>query len=736
MADKVVKGYYQNGDFHQYGKLYGSTGTGTDGAMTQKAVTDAANDAKYFAPTTVKTISGINIAQANGYISLNSSKYGWYQKGSSSIPYYGGFIPMDEYRGGNIRIVKGTNLLRYAFTKSAPTAATSASILCDNCTVKDSNDGYVIETVPNDANYLYVYVSGAGTDFRPERVDILNYISTTDLTKQVQYNTEDTEESIKWVDHGYDVSNSNGYINSSSLKWVTSDTYKAKVIPVSEFAGKRIRITPRLTGLNVRFAFLSAEPTYVNGSAVSYCDGWGSLVSGNYDGYVPEDCAFLYVFAYQSGSEPEDRTPFVETHVSLAKENCEEVFTPTSKIDLSGLSDRLCSIGRQTFYYATSSGVGQYAQRHIALQVTPGNVMRVRSIDKIGQIAVATSAYDPTHNYANGDAIPFATGWESRLVSSEEVITIPSDGAYLLMTTVDGGGMRTRYEVELGTVVENVPSKELSSATPVKLRVVQWNVGGFAKGTAGDDRGYDGNPELFAHDLPIWKETINDMDADIICCCEYNETMIHGTGGSPDVIARDEIFGLLKYSYIWPKYGDYNQKATFSHFRAEESTWVAFATACNTNWYYEWSRFRINNKDVYVIATHLDWNRVLHGVDGEVARQAQMEELMTFAAGKDYVIICADFNCGAGTDEAKRIAGAQEFDQWLDAGWKMANHGYLGDFNTGTRNYSVLDNIIAKGFDVSAIKIYDGDNAKNVDEEQEHQLSDHAAIGCTLTMLL
>ena len=99
-----------------------------------------------------------------------------------------------------------------------------------------------------------------------------------------------------------------------------------------------------------------------------------------------------------------------------------------------------------------------------------------------------------------------------------------------------------------------------------------------------------------------------------------------------------------------------------------------------------------------------------------------MEELMAFAADKEYVIICGDYNVGAGEDEAARIAGPQEFDQWLEEGYKMANHGYLGDFNTGHMTYSVLDNIIVKGFDISEIKIYDGDNASDVPSEQTHQL--------------
>lgn len=44
MADKLIRGFYQNGDYHKYGdRLYTTTGSNTDGSMSQKAVTEEFN---------------------------------------------------------------------------------------------------------------------------------------------------------------------------------------------------------------------------------------------------------------------------------------------------------------------------------------------------------------------------------------------------------------------------------------------------------------------------------------------------------------------------------------------------------------------------------------------------------------------------------------------------------------------------------------------------------------------
>ena len=588
------------------------------------------------------------------------------------------------------------------------------------------SDGDVLITAPADAAYLCLTIvtySGYSVTW-----EVHTHQQVENLSKQTRYNTDDLDEMAVWVDHGYDVDLANGYIDTSSYVWKVNDGLNGRVIPFSQYAGKRVRISGK-NGLTPRFAFLSAKPTYVNNSAVSYCSGWG-LALGEYDGFVPQDCQYVYVYSYSSASTPQDRTPYVNTRKLSVLDNNGDVFTPSQEIDISSIAEQLCSIGASSFYMKTSSGVGRNAQRHIAVPVTPGDTIRAKSVDGVGQYIVVTSAYDSISTFENGVAIPSATGWETRRIGKEVIFTVPSNGAYLLMTSVDGSGISVTYTVETGAV-SSVPSKELPSDVPTRLKVVQWNIGGFSKG-ASSDSNYDQHPEEYAADLPVWKGTINDMDADILCCCEYNIVMKAGHDGEPDVIARDEIFSPFRHAYIQPKLSGYNMKAIFSHAAAEEVTRTLYTNSVSGYQYYQTNKYRINNRDVYVIATHLDWN---NGEHGATYRQEQMEELMAFAADKEYVIICGDFNVGAGEDEAARIAGPQEVDQWLEEGYKMANHGYLGDFNTGHMTYSVLDNIIVKGFDISEIKIYDGDNASDVPSEQTHQLSDHAAIGCVLTML-
>ncbi|MBR3466917.1 MAG: hypothetical protein IKH15_06830 [Bacteroidales bacterium] len=590
-------------------------------------------------------------------------------------------------------------------------------------------DGETMITAPTDAAYLCLTMVGWDGSAAAVTWEAKRKQQVQDLARQVKYNTEDLDNAMEWVEHRNDVQLAGGYINVN-LKWNITSNWKGKVIPFEQYVGKRVKITRLSDNANLNFAFLTAMPSNVNLSSVAFCQGWEGVIKEEYDDYVPEDCKYLYVLA-KNGDTSADVTPYVKTREMTNKPA--SLFVKSEDIDLSNLIDNLCSIGADKFYMNTSTN----EQRHIAIPVIPGEIYRVRSIDGDGQMIVATSDYDNILVFQNDTPIPTAEGWDARVGKQEYVCTIPPDGAYILLTTVNGAGIRCTHEVEKGTLV-STPLKDLPTNVPVKLRVVQWNIGGFTKGANGGDQGYNykGHEADFYTDLPVWKDTINDMNADIICCCEYNKVMLHGEGGEPDVIARDEIFGLYKHAYIQPKLEDYNMKAIFSHMAAKGLTRTLFPTHRNGSQpYYETVRYKVNNNDVYVIATHLDWSR---GDTDTSYRQGQMEELMAFAADKQYVIICADFNAGAGdvTEEFRRN-GSKEYDQWLEAGFKMANHGYLGDFNTGSKVYSVLDNIIVKGFDVSNIKIYDDPNntSKQVELVQEHQLSDHAAIGCTLTML-
>ena len=117
-------------------------------------------------------------------------------------------------------------------------------------------------------------------------------------------------------------------------------------------------------------------------------------------------------------------------------------------IDISELTDQLCSIGAAKFYMNTSTN----EQRHMAVPITAGETYRVRSIDGYGQMIMATSAYANISTFQNDTPIPTATGWNARIDKQENIFTVPSDGAYLLLTTVNGAGSRCTYEIAKGTI--------------------------------------------------------------------------------------------------------------------------------------------------------------------------------------------------------------------------------------------------------------------------------------------
>lgn len=590
---------------------------------------------------------------------------------------------------------------------------------------KDVDNIFVVK---NGVHYVvFTTVSGGST---VTSFQVWRKKPVTNLAGKVDVDGIKINKATIWTEHRNDVGNANGYIEPSTSLWQVSSKYRGRVIPFAQFKGDVVRIRKNDDGRVCRYAFLTAEPVYTDGTLVTaWCAGQPfNLIEAEYEGIVPEDCEFLYIYAY---SNKNDFAPYVETVSSSG--GMPQVFKSTDKLDLSGITPQLCSLSDGGKFYLESSRV----QRHIAVPVTAGETYRVRSLDGIGQMYVATDAYDEIETFENNTPIPRATGWTDRKVASEVIVTIPGDGAYILLTTVGGTGLAYTYEIEHGELV--APPSELPAQIPARLRIVQWNIGGFSMGKSNNstyDDPHRGDTDdrpggTFEHDLPIWKGTINDMDADIICCCEYNQVMKIGHDGEADVIARDAIFSCYKHAYIRPKTAPYMQTSIFSKFIANSIGQYNFAHTVTTSRYYETMQFRLNNKDVWVVATHLD-----AGDDGATTRAQQTVELMEFAADKDYVILCADWNYCSFSDDEDRALGSLNYDQWLEAGFKMANHGYLGDLNTSMKKYSILDNIIVKGFDVSSIKIYDGPNAANITEPQTHQLSDHAAIGCTLTMIV
>lgn len=567
---------------------------------------------------------------------------------------------------------------------------------------------------PSDANFVYFRMKNGSTDYSPSFWGKVEFIK--DEIAEIKDKASQGIDGVYAVtNHKNDVLPSDGYIATSGTnanKWVTSTSYKGKVMPFAKYAGRRVSI--RLNGSVCRYAFLTKAPSYsTNASTVNYCAGETGLMEHEYEGMVPYDCKYLYVYADSAGV---DVTPDVITHDAVLDAHLENAFVEEEDVDISQLTAQDCSIGTDFFYLDSSNPV----QKHIALPVTPNDVLQITSLGVAeAQYVFATASYNPP--YTNSQSIPVSKGMLARRVLNPQtsyIERVPADAAYLLMTKIAGDGSTANYDVKKGQMTNKV-----KSLTPnAKVRIMQWNIGHFAMGAANDTTL---TSETYAQKLPSYKQMIHEADADIVCVCEYNREMLKPGGGQPDILAKDTIFSNYPYPMeAWrASQSPYMWTAIMSRLKAKswENDVFANSMTVQKGRYMQIATIEIGGREVKVVATHLDWGSSSipyssqYEDTNDAKRLAQIQYIIDKFANDKYVIVCADYN----------IAGTVEYDDFTAAGYQMANHGYLGDLPTVEDGAAdrhgdgrCLDNIIVKGFSIGATKVYD----------QELELSDHMPI--------
>ncbi|MBR1793609.1 MAG: hypothetical protein IJ764_08245 [Bacteroidales bacterium] len=243
-----------------------------------------------------------------------------------------------------------------------------------------------------------------------------------------------------------------------------------------------------------------------------------------------------------------------------------------------------------------------------------------------------------------------------------------------------------------------------------KITVASWNIGHFALGKSGDTK--------LTHDVldfnkQAYRALLNEVNADILALVEYNPLMVNATEDKPAVEAREAILSNYRDAQVGPKYS-YNCNAIFSNgLRVLYTDTVMFSKMVQRR-YYLVTTLLLDGDTVKVVSTHLDWNQ---GENGEPYRAIQIQEIIEAFRNDKYVIMCADWN----------TSKTAEYDAFAQAGYDMANHGYLGDIRTypaGSNPRSCLDNIITKGFSVGHVSI-----------TNNPLLSDHCLIQADLTKL-
>lgn len=311
------------------------------------------------------------------------------------------------------------------------------------------------------------------------------------------------------------------------------------------------------------------------------------------------------------------------------------------------------------------------------------------------------------------------------------------------------------------------------------LRVMQFNIGHFNMGTqpaptnnnpstttvqinSSKSDGWAANPKTmdrnYAVQLQRWQDFISEADADIIGIEEYNNYFGYNNGNAV-TIENAGIFNGYNLSVGRMGISLFNgyQAVSGWQWNALASRKVMSAagdqelgsTGINiAKCYARYATITVKGKSVIIASTHLNWAQ---NADAVTSRTAEIQSLISWLSSYPYVILMGDFNTdgiykasGEKTPE-ERLAGADDFDPFITAGFTLANHGAWGDIKTAPATdarqdtghlvpRSYLDNIIVKGFTMDNLQLLDlaanGPNTVDVGS-----ITDHCVLVCDLTMI-
>ena len=388
-------------------------------------------------------------------------------------------------------------------------------------------------------------------------------------------------------------------------------------------------------------------------------------------------------------------------------------------INLNNYSSSKCSLGASSWYYSNN-------QAHKAIPVAEGDHIFLcnTTTGADAYYGWLTSAY--TGNYKNGNAIPYAAGTARIAIPEGESVwvTPPAGAAWLILNVYDGAGAKSfavRKSRDAGDrlVWQSDFEQWLSDYNNArqslhKLRVVSWNMGMFSHGSTFESTI---TPAESAEKDSAYRQLVHQMDADLLCLCEYTPVFVKAADDNPAIRSSESVFSLYPNAYEGSRFTTSSRMQTALYGRFPLS---AVGQTEYVHWvqrrYYQHGTFMLGGHKVNVIITHLDWHQGEHGNE---YRAEQIQHLITTYADEPYVILCGDWNVDA----------LSEYDAFTQAGYQLVNHGYLGNLETYDGDngdfLKYIDNIIVKGFAVSDIQTYDG----------AYELSDHHPIAATLTLL-
>lgn len=212
------------------------------------------------------------------------------------------------------------------------------------------------------------------------------------------------------------------------------------------------------------------------------------------------------------------------------------------------------------------------------------------------------------------------------------------------------------------------------------FNILAYNVGNFSDGT---EYGYEGD-DLDGY-VKEWTRFFGGVHADV---CLLSESRLY-VDNANTLPSKEGLYQLLyknvsNYNPLNP-YGiallsDEQQKyLVYDHFQQRISSDSKYIGAT----------LRLNGIDVFVVAVHANHTVEGHEQESIAVRTAQLNEIISIASTYDNVIIGGDFN----------VNNVSEYSVFTNAGYKIANGGIFGDFDTWSEDdpQYPCDSVVVKG---------------------------------------
>lgn len=360
-----------------------------------------------------------------------------------------------------------------------------------------------------------------------------------------------------------------------------------------------------------------------------------------------------------------------------------------------------CSLGASGWYSPGDN------QRHTSVPCKKGEIITLTNNNVDAFYAIFPSSF------VDGDqtnSSPFPDGVFRVVLKQDETIKfICGEDCVLVMNTVDGA-LNTNEFTIVRTFSPLTSIGLVAETTPVRLKIAEWNVGHFAMGTSGDTTI---PPEQKDEKQAEYRTLINSIGADVFILCENSVNFC--TDGTK---ANDAVWNCFKQINDGPKNG-YNMNSVLTNGLQFVSRKVnAYVNQDGTGGrYFIDCKYSIKGREVHIIATHNTWG-------DKTTAMAQYNELITYCADFDHVILAADFNAGSQWNYGMKDVVAPLFKA---AGFSSAWCDYMGAVDTypdSEYQPANLDNVFVKGFSVTNSQVIDS----SID------LSDHKMITCELIM--